>query len=249
MTSEMEGLVTKGAFAGMCNVSPGRVSQWISEQKIHGPAIVGQGRKAKIHAVTAQAQLNNTLDISQRFGNGLTTNLDQVQSQPALEPTPRIESQAPEFNQPLSLPSEPENKPTPPPENKIPTAPTIEDKIKEAKLFEIETRNRRAKEEERARQGRYIEATTARAEMSRIAGSMLKVFEGGLTDIAGAIASKFEIPHRDVTHLMRQEFLAVRAKASETYNRTAENFPALVEDEEDAAANGNHVEQSAEDGK
>jgi len=73
MTSEV---VRKSAFAVLCGVSAGRVSQWISEKKITGDALVGEGRSATIRVEIARAQLRATLDFSQRFGrNGLLTKL------------------------------------------------------------------------------------------------------------------------------------------------------------------------------
>lgn len=69
-------IVSKGRFAELLNVSPGRVSQWLSEGKVTGDAIVGQGRFAKIDVDVARAQLGETLDVDQRHsGNGLKTNL------------------------------------------------------------------------------------------------------------------------------------------------------------------------------
>lgn len=89
-------VVTKGRFAEICNVSAGRVSQWLADGKISGDAIVGEGRGAQIDVEKAQAQLRGKLDIDQRHsGNGLATNLggesgpvdrpDTVESQIAKE--------------------------------------------------------------------------------------------------------------------------------------------------------------------
>lgn len=68
-------IVAKGKFAEMMNVSPGRVSQWLSEGKISGDAIVGDGRMAKINVSVARQQLASSIDIGQSLGNGLSTNL------------------------------------------------------------------------------------------------------------------------------------------------------------------------------
>lgn len=76
MDAPADDVVRKGEFAGLCNVTPGRVSQWIKERKIHGRALVGEGRDQRIQVSIAQAQLRQVLDIGQRFGNGLTTRLE-----------------------------------------------------------------------------------------------------------------------------------------------------------------------------
>src|SRR5215813_1640879 len=56
-------VVSKGQFATLRNVSPGRVSQWISEGKIKPDALVGEGRKAKINVAVATRQFRDSLDI------------------------------------------------------------------------------------------------------------------------------------------------------------------------------------------
>lgn len=68
-------IVSKGDFAKLCNVSPGRVTQWITEGKISGEAIVGEGRSAKINAALAQKQIGLRRDVGQSLGNGLKTRL------------------------------------------------------------------------------------------------------------------------------------------------------------------------------
>lgn len=76
MTGSTEAdVVSKGQFAHLANVSPGRVSQWIAEGKIGGEALVGEGRNARIRVSIAQQQLRQRIDVGQRFGNGIDTNL------------------------------------------------------------------------------------------------------------------------------------------------------------------------------
>ena len=68
--------ISKGEFARRRNVSAARVSQWLSEGKISGAAIVGEGRGALIDEALACQQLDQKLDIDQRHsGNGLKTTL------------------------------------------------------------------------------------------------------------------------------------------------------------------------------
>lgn len=70
-------IVSKGQFAVLCNVTPGRVSQWISEGKLHGEALVGEGRSAKINVDLGRAQVKASRDVDQAHsGNGLATRLD-----------------------------------------------------------------------------------------------------------------------------------------------------------------------------
>lgn len=86
MADASELVVTKGEFARMLNVSPGRVSQMISEGKIGADALEGEGRNAKIRAVLARQQISDRTDVGQRTGNGLFTRLD---APPAERPADR----------------------------------------------------------------------------------------------------------------------------------------------------------------
>jgi predicted transcriptional regulator len=56
-------IVTKAEFASLLGVSRPAVSQYISEKKISGPAIVGSGVRARINVEIARRQLNKNLDV------------------------------------------------------------------------------------------------------------------------------------------------------------------------------------------
>ena len=216
-------VVSKGEFSKLCNVTPGRVSQWISEGKITGDALVGEGRNAKVRVVLALAQLKLRLDISQRFGNGLSTNLNNPVAAPAQATvTPPLQVAAPvSADVPLFQPAAP----------RPPVADPVEEKIKRERLEQIARANRKAAEEEEARAGRFIDAAASRQQMGRIANAMLGVFEGALADFATALSGHFKLPQRDVLHLLRAEFRKVRAAASDSYLRQAEDLPPLVDTE------------------
>lgn len=81
--------ISKGEFARRRNVTPARVSQWLSEGKISGAAIVGEGRAALIDEALACQQLDQKLDIDQRHsGNGLKTTLTVAPAAPLPDPPP-----------------------------------------------------------------------------------------------------------------------------------------------------------------
>jgi DNA-binding transcriptional MerR regulator len=202
--------IAKGKFAEECGVSPGRVSQWIGEGLIPPDAIVGKGQRAKIRPDVARAHLRRHLDIGQMTGNGIDTKLGGPTEVP--DPCDADGSDADE-----------------PPQSSTPKVLTIEDKIKAAKLEEVERRNREARDKELARVGTYMLTSDAKAQMAKIAGSVLNVVEGGMADIANAIASQFEVPSRDVQHLMRQEFRKVRAAAAAAERRRAGETEEYVE--------------------
>jgi len=56
-------IVTKAEFASLLGVSRPAVSQYISEKKISGAALVGSGHRAKINVEIARAQLRKNLDV------------------------------------------------------------------------------------------------------------------------------------------------------------------------------------------
>jgi hypothetical protein len=65
-------LVRKSDFAQKCRVSAPRVSQWLTEGKIDGAAVVGTGQRAMLDAGLAREQLRERLAVDERFGqNGL----------------------------------------------------------------------------------------------------------------------------------------------------------------------------------
>lgn len=194
-------IVTKGEFARLINVSPGRVSQLITEGKLAGPALVGEGRSARISVAHARAQLRDKLDISQRLGNGLNTRLDG--------PPAAYQAGAP-------LPPD--------------GATSLEEQIKQEKLAAMRRQARRDEEEDRANAGRYTRTEDVETGTRRLVGALLDSMEGGLTTMAQAIAGKFELPQRDVLHLMRQEFRGVREDLARRTRAAATALPELIDD-------------------
>lgn len=202
----MEGSVTKGEFAAMIGVSPGRVSQYLAEGKITPAALVGTGRNAKIIVDQAKADLRLTLDVAQRLGNGIHTNLDPAPSQPARSDAARQGQD----------------------ERRTAAAGGIDYEIKLEKLEQVRRANRNAAVAEAQDKGRLTSTEDAQAQMTRVAAAMLNVFDGGLNDIAMAVAAAFKLPQRDVKHLMRQEFRKVRATASEQMSKIKISLPETV---------------------
>lgn len=198
-------VVRKSEFAKMRGVSPGRVTQWITEGKIGPDALVGEGRSAQINAPVALAHLRERLDVDQRFGlNGVSTRLDN--------PAPLL----------------------PPPGVAAPREITdsAETQIKAEKLTQAQIQTRRMLQEERAARGVYVRAEEARAEYARIAADFLKTFDGALVDFASALAGRFQVPQRDVLHLLRGEFRKVRERAARKFADAASLEAEVVDDDD-----------------
>jgi hypothetical protein len=188
-------VVTKTEFAKLCNVTAGRVSQWISEGKIGPGEMIGEGRAAKIHVERAREKLKLRIDSGQRVGNGAETRLAAI-AMPSAVP-----------------------------------ADDIDIKLKQARLEQAEATNRKLREEELARRGVYVRAEHASAEAGKLASTIIQMTEGAITEMASEIAAKFQLPARDVTHMMRKVFRLARARMAEKLANDALASPDAVEDE------------------
>jgi hypothetical protein len=198
-----EVLVSKGEFARLINVSPGRVSQMIAEGKIGKDALEGEGRSARIRANLARRQISDRTDVGQRFGNGIETQLDL----PSLTPSNAAGA------------------------TRAPAGDPTTDAIKLERLRGLRMANERAAEDHLAEQGRYVRADHSQAAMTKMAAALLTIFEGSLADLASALAAQHKLVQRDVLHQLRTEFRSVRVKAAESVRRTQASLPQLVADE------------------
>lgn len=201
-------IVRKSEFATMRNVSPGRVTQWITAGQIGPEALVGEGRGARIRVDVANAHLRERLDVDQRFGlNGITTRLDPAPA--PVEPPPA----APRRDEPTPAPID-----------------SAEEKIKQNKARQAELTTRRLEEQDRLSRGVYILARDARDENTRIAAKLFEAFDGAIADFASAISAKYKIPARDVTHLLRGELRKVRERAAVEFAALAAAEPETIDD-------------------
>lgn len=199
-------LVSKSEFAALINVSPGRVSQFIAAGQISPAAIVGSGQRAKIRVEQAKADLRLTLDVSQRIGNGSDTRIDAGNTAAVLDGSAAVGTAAPSLQQ-----------------------SGIDYEIKQQKLEAARRANRNAAISEARDRGQLMDADAGRAEMSRIASALMDVFDGGLTDMATAIAAEFQLPQRDVKHILRKEFRKLRETAAKQMKTKAVSLPEYSE--------------------
>lgn len=199
--------MTKGEFARLINVTPGRVSQYIASGQIGPDALDGTGRNARIIVDKARRQLTGRLDVAQRVGlNGLG---NRVTAPAATEPEPSN----------YRPPSQ---------------SDAIADQIAKEKLEQAKMQTARAKREEALAEGRYIRADEAKAEITRAVAMAYRVMEGGLADMATYLAGQFEVPQRDILHHLQKAFRDVRVRAAQGFQEAAENeAPHIVDDTDD----------------
>lgn len=206
--SNPEQVVSKSEFARIAGVSPGRITQWIDEGKISGAGLVGEGRSARIRVEVALQQVNLRRDIGQALGNGLHTRLTSPKAAPqASEGGDEGDGRDPYGGW------SPDG-----------TSDDVDRKLKLAKLEAAERSNRLDAIEEAASEGRYTESVVMRAEMGKIAGQMLRIFEGMLPAIATALAGQFELEARDVTHALNEQFRKVREQAASAAAKHAQTL-------------------------
>jgi predicted XRE-type DNA-binding protein len=216
----MQASVSKGEFAALIGVSPGRVSQYLAEGKITAAALEGVGRNARIIVEQAKSDLRLTLDVGQRLGNGIDTRLDP--SAPITAPaqgTAIGERPSGFVDAGGTIPSAAAG---------TLTSSGIDYQIKQEKLEQARRANRNAAINDARDRGQLIETEASRAEMTRVAAALMDVFDGGLNDMASAVAAAFQLPQRDVKHLMRREFRKLREKAAEQMRKKAIELPAYA---------------------
>ncbi len=212
--------MSQADFARAMGVSRAAVSQWKSKDILRDDAFTKPGKSGKIIYPVAVEQVRRNRDIGQSLGNGIATRTtvdDAAQVQPAAAPdTDPAPVQQPSL--PMTEATQAEQAaPEAPAASSTPAAPkpdTVEDQLKRAKLEEQLRRNRIQAADEALRQGMLVSADDAREQMTRIAGMMLQIFEGALPDFAAAMAAQFNVPQRDVLHLLRAEFKKVRKTAA-----------------------------------
>jgi hypothetical protein len=204
--------ITKAEFARRRGVSRPRVTQWIQSGKISGIALDGEGPSAKIRESIAVAQLNEKLDVDQRFANGLGTRLD-------LPPSP----QPPTTGDVLPF----DRKTGAPPSD--PAVDSVEKQIARERLESLQRQNREGARNEAEKNGRLTDAGLAAQQTGKAVAQVLGIFEGALQEFASAIAAKHQLPQRDLVHLLRGEFRKVRASAAAAFRREAEALPAMAE--------------------
>lgn len=212
--------MSQAEFARVMSVSRAAVSQWKSKDILRDDAFTKPGKSGKIIYSVAVEQVRRNRDIGQSLGNGIATRTtvdDAPQEQPAAAPDPApatvqqtilsMTETAP-VEQPVSEAPAPSSTPA------APRPDTVEDQMKRARLEEQLRRNRIQAADEALRQGMLMSADDAREQMKSIAKMMLQIFEGVLPDFAAAVAAQFDIPQRDVLHLLRAEFKKVRKTAA-----------------------------------
>jgi DNA-binding transcriptional regulator YdaS (Cro superfamily) len=204
----VDGTVSKGEFAELIGVSPGRVSQYIAERKIFGDAIEGEGRRARIRADVARSQLLKTLEPSQRLGaNGALMRSGPSSELPFAPPSP------------LQTPPKPAS-----------ADDVMRDELAAERLKQQRLKTAQAEREEALATGRYMLTDDARREMARAVGDAFKVMDQGLRAMANAVAAELGVPERDAHQVLAKSFRALRAEAASGFRVEAAGHQRMITD-------------------
>jgi phage terminase Nu1 subunit (DNA packaging protein) len=182
--------VTKGQFAVMMKVSPGRVSQWIADGKIGKAALIGTGVRAKINAEIAREQLGRTLD--------------PVQLAAQNRELPELPTEAPALaerkggGQPLD-----------------PVIDSDQVRFNRARADRAEIEAEQARRELDAERGRYTLAEAALREWTKQAKALIDAEHEWHRDLALVIASELGIEAKAVEGVLRREFRVFCQKRSD----------------------------------
>ncbi|KQY20776.1 hypothetical protein [Rhizobium sp. Root483D2] len=192
--------MSKGDFAAHIRVSPGRISQYITEGKLTGDALDGEGRKARIRTAVALQQLSRTLDPAQRFGaNGAATiapvmSVTKPQTAPSAAPDPVV------------------------------------DEIAQERLKQQRLKTAREQRDEDLSTGRYMLTDAARRETGRAVSEAFKVMDQAIQEMAKTMAAQFGVPQRDALLALHKAMRDTRAKQAAAFREVADQMPELIED-------------------
>lgn len=205
---------TQADFARMMNVSRAAVSQWKSNGILTDAAFSEPNKKGKLVVSVATEDVRRNRDIGQSLGNGMATGAGASAEPVAPAPDLVPDAVAPDrvAPQPDQIGDAVHQKPV---AQDIPRTPTPQDLLIEARLEKQLRENRLQAADEAVRAGLLMSSDDAREQMARIAGMMLQIFEGSLTDFSDVIARKFDVSQRDVLHLLKSEFRNVRSRAAD----------------------------------
>lgn len=196
-------VVSKSEFARLIGVSKPRVSQLISEGKITGDAIEGEGRSAKIIVPVARRQLNATLDIDQRAANGradlsLDHSIVDGPGDGVSEPGPKVMN--------------------------------TDDLYKQERLRKIQHENEDLEEKRRERKGEYVRADSVRSTVSRHVGNMIDELEADLGHWAEELSAETGGSVKDIKHSLKKLFRGAREKLARHNRDLVSDLPEFNEE-------------------
>ncbi len=147
----------------------------------------------------AKAQIAARRHVGQALGNGLGTNIVGAPAVPPGQPAPLLGEK-----QAAEL-------------------------IQLERLEQERRKNRQAEKEEAIANGQLVRGDELVRQVAKATQRVVNEFTGMAPDIANAIAAKWELPQRDVLHLVRQVMRAKRGELAAAARREGEALPETAE--------------------
>ncbi|WP_180901749.1 hypothetical protein [Martelella soudanensis] len=207
--------MSKAEFATLISVSAGRVSQYLSAGQIHGRAIEGEGRFARIRPDVAIAQLGLTIDPSQGFGANGKASAASWNRQADFPRAGRRTGAAAELPlRPLPVEEDEEE--------------DLAEQLARERLQQQKYKTAQMERQEKAEAGIYTRTEDVRREIGRTSSEAFKVMEQGLPDLAGALAEAFNLPQRDIQKTLTRKWRDIREQAAAAFRERRDEEPELI---------------------
>lgn len=196
-----DGLVSKLEFARLISRDPSAVSHWIKQSRLTAPALVGEGRHARIDVQLALQQLGLTLSLSHQVGSALRQDGREI----------------------LGLTAPPAAA-TKPPTSDPPTE-SDQARLLRARADREALNAAQAAAEAQARNGTWVIRADADREHGRVLAEALATIERWLPDLAQKLVADPPTDVRATSIMLRAEFRALRATMAREARETAEAEP------------------------
>ncbi len=181
------------------NVTPGRVSQWVSEGKLEG-CYAGSGRARRFDLDKCREALRRKLDAGQQLGNGAATRKAIREGRPAaLDLEPEADEAA------LDPPADP----APPRDGAL--ADRDPDRYELARTLLAEENARAARRKNLVEEGAFLLRAEVELETRRLMAREVSRFETVLKDGARAIADRMGVDFRTARAILLETWRDYRA--------------------------------------
>jgi hypothetical protein len=126
--------------------------------------------------------------------------------------------------------------------------PTLEEKIRIARLEALSRANRLAAAEEAERAGRYVAKEEAARNIARAVSRVMTDYEAWLySELGATLAVRFDCPLREIEIEIQSQHRAFRARIAEKFWREAKDLPELVADSLQLGSDESDVKDAADD--
>lgn len=215
-------LLSSSELASALGVSKGRVSQYVSEDKLGG-CFTGEGRLRRFDLGKVCTALGRQLDRGQMMGNGSGTRR-AIEALRRPDPTPLPFAEADDDDLPVA----------PAPAQRDGTLLTGKDpdRYELARTQKAEEETRRLRRINAEAEGTYVLAAEVERQVARLLAQEIAEFEAVLRDGSRRVADKLGVDFKAVRQLMLDQWRGHRATRSQVLDAQARDIAATGEETE-----------------